>query len=176
MPTGGRRAFLGLAGALPLALASCGWHPLYADREAAPADARLREIRVEPIADRIGQRLELRLRNLMNPSGIKARQRYVLGTTLAVSRSALGIQSQGLASRAKLDVYATIVLAELRTGKTLLTDTIHVADGFDVSPDEYATIVAERDARRRAVAEISRDIVTQLTLYLQRQAGAPISG
>lgn len=176
MPIGRRRAFIGLAGALPLLLAGCGWHPLYADREAAPADARLRAIRVEPIAERIGQLLELRLRNLMNPTGIATRQRYVLRTTLAVSQSALGIQSQGLASQAKLDVYATIVLDELRTGKPLLTDTIHVADGFEVSPNEYATIVAKHDARRRAVDEISRDIVTRLTFYLQRQVGAPTSG
>lgn len=172
-----RRAFLLLAAALPMTVSGCGWHPLYADPQSGPADVRLRAVRVEPISERIGQHLELRLRNLMNPTGIRTRQRYVLRTTLAVSRQSLGIQSQGLTTRAKLDVYATFALAELRTGRTLLSNTVHVADGFDVSPDQYATVVAEDDARRRAVAELSREIVTRLTLYLQRHsAGATEPG
>jgi LPS-assembly lipoprotein len=171
-----RRLFLTLAAGLPLALGGCGWHPLYADRTAAPANAALRAIRVDPIAERIGQRLELALRSSLNPTGIATRQRYRLRTTLAVTRHDLGIQSQGLATRGQLDVYATYVLSDLASGKTLLTNTIHTADSFDTSSNEYATVVAEDDARNRAVREINREMVMRLTLYLQRHAAAAEPG
>ncbi len=37
---------LALAGMLPIALAGCGWTPLYADRETGPADEELRAVKV----------------------------------------------------------------------------------------------------------------------------------
>ncbi|HJU16146.1 MAG TPA: LPS assembly lipoprotein LptE [Stellaceae bacterium] len=168
----GRRAVLLLLAAAPLALSGCGWRPLYADPQSGPTDAALRAIRVAPIAERIGQRLELRLRDALNPTGIPAPQRYVLRTTLAIFRSDLGIQSQGLATRGKLDVYATFFLVDLPTGHVLLTNTAHSADGFDISANEYATIVAEDDARTRIVGELAQDIMTRLSLFLQRRTAA----
>lgn len=165
-----RRAVLVLLAGLPLA--GCGWHPLYADPESGRADAALRAIRVDPIAERIGQRLELKLRNALNPTGVPARQRYALRTTLAVIRSDLGVTSQGLATRGKLDVYATFSLADLATGKVLLTNTAHAADGFDIAGNQYANIVAEDDARTRVVAELAPEIVARLAFFLQRRAAA----
>lgn len=167
----GRRAVLLLLAGLPL-LSGCGWHPLYADTETGPADAALRAIRVEPIADRIGQRLELKLRDAFNPTGVPVRQRYALRTTLAVIRSNLGIQSQGLATRGKLDVYATFSLVELPTGHVLMTNTAHAADGFDIAGNQYANVVAEDDARTRVVDELAPEIVTRLALFLQRRAAS----
>jgi LPS-assembly lipoprotein len=167
-----RRAALVIVALLPLALAGCGWHPLYADPQTGPVDAALRAIRVEPIAERIGQRLELKLRDMLNPTGIPTPQRYVLRTSLAIFRSDLGVQSQGLATRGKLDVYATFSLADLASGRVLLVNTVHSADGFDILANQYANIVAEDDARTRIVGDLAREIVTRLNLFLQRRAAA----
>ncbi|MGH7040442.1 MAG: LPS assembly lipoprotein LptE [Stellaceae bacterium] len=166
----GRRAVLLLLAGLPLALTGCGWHPLYADAGSGPTEAALRAIRVEPIADRIGQRLELKLRDAFNPTGAPARQRYTLRTTLRVIRSDLGIQSQGLATRGKLDVYATFSLVELPSGHVLMTNTAHAADGFDIAGNQYANVVAEDDARTRLVDELAPEIALRLSLFLQRRA------
>jgi LPS-assembly lipoprotein len=167
-----RAALLALLAGLPLLLAGCGWRPLYADPETGPAAADLRAVRVEPIAERIGQRLETALRASLNPTGESTPSRYALRTTLAVYRQDLGLQSQGLSTRSKLDVYATIVLSNPATGEQLLNRTIHAANSFDIVPNEYATVVAEDDARSRTVAELDREIVTELTLFLQRRAAA----
>ena len=52
----------------------------------------------------------------------------------------------------------------------LLTST----EAFDIVANYYSNVVADEDSRRRAAEEIRRDIVTQLTLFLQRRAaGAP---
>jgi LPS-assembly lipoprotein len=156
-----------------LALGGCGFTPLYADFETRRADADLRAIRVAPSAERAGQRLELGLRNSFNPEGIPDPQRYVLSTILQTSRSDLGVQSTGIGTRGKLDATATFRLNELRNGAQLFVDTSQVVETFDIVANEYASLVAEEDARYRAVEELRRDMVTRLTLFLQRRAAEP---
>ncbi len=167
-----RRSALALFALFPLALSGCGWRPLYADPEIGPAAAELRAIHVEPIAERLGQHLEWKLRQALNPDGIPTSERFSLRTVLAVTRASLGIQSQGLATRGTLDVRARIMLLDLKTGKKLLTNTIHTENAFDVLANGYATEVAEEDADRRTAAELSRQIVTRLALFMERRKRA----
>jgi len=169
-----RRVFLrqGLGIALGLGLAvlgGCGWEPLYADRETGPADEELRAIRVAAISERIGQKLALALRQSLNPTGDPTPQRYLLRTTLSTSRQDIGVQTQGLGTRAKLDVFANFSLNDSTTGAQLLIGTSHVAESFDIEANEYSNVVAEDDARTRTVEDMRRDIVNRLTLFLQRR-------
>src|SRR5712692_10228223 len=115
-------------------LGGCGWAPLYADRETGPADEELRAIRVVPIPERIGQRLALALRDSLNPpgnpTGEATPQRYILRTTLQTVRSDLGVISQGLGTRARLDVYGKYSLGDIKTGAPLVSGSSHVAESF----------------------------------------------
>ena|ERR1700687_2027499 len=171
----GRRALLGRGLGIVLGLGlsvlgGCDWAPLYADRETGPANEEVRAIRVAPISERIGQKLALALRQSLNPEGEPTPQRYILRTTLSTSRQDLGVQTQGLGTRGKLDAFANFSLNDSTTGAQLLIGTSHVAESFDILANEYSNVVAEDDARTRAVEEMRRDIVTRLTLFLQRRA------
>jgi LPS-assembly lipoprotein len=168
-----RRALLFSALGGLLALGGCGWEPLYADPETGPADADLRAVAVSPIKERIGQRLELALRRSLNPDGVPVPSRYLLRTTLQIVRADLGLQTQGIGTRERLDVVANFALSEPKTGAVLLAGTSHVAESFDIGANEYADIVAEDDARTRSVEELRRDIVTRLTTFFQRRAASP---
>jgi LPS-assembly lipoprotein len=159
-----------LAAGAPLMTLGCGWEPLYGDIETGPVSVELRAIKVDPIPERIGQRLAIALRNSLNPTGEPTPTRYQLSTTLTTYLSNLGIQSQGLATLGQLDAYATYKLVELKTGSVLLTNTVHVANSFDLNPNQYSTIVGEDDVRNRCVTELDQEIVTRLTLFLQRRA------
>ena len=101
-----RRALVGWVIALPLLLDGCGWTPLYADAATGPADADLRAVRVAPISERIGQKLAIALRNSLNPAGEPTPQRYILSMTLQVLRLDLGVQTTGIGTRGRLEVYA----------------------------------------------------------------------
>ena len=158
---------LALAFGAPTVLSGCGWTPLYADMEAGPASDELRAIRVDPILERIGQRLEIALRNSLNPTGEPTPARYRLRTTLVTYLANLGIQSQGLATLGKLDVYVTYFLSDIQTGNNLLANAMHVANSFNLSPNQYSTVVGEDDAVVRSVAEIDQEMVTRLTLFFQ---------
>ncbi len=167
-----RRALPALAVSALMALSGCGWTPLYADPESGPAGAELRAIRVDPISERIGQRLEMALRNSLNPTGEPTRERYRLRTTLAVSLEDLGLQSQGTSVLGQLDVYATFVLADIKSGTALQTNTVHVQNSFALNPNQYSTVVAENDAGVRSVVELDQEIVARLTLFLERRLAA----
>jgi LPS-assembly lipoprotein len=153
----------------PLALSGCGWAPLYGEAVSGPASEELRAIHVDPISERIGQRLEIALRNSLNRTGEPTPERYRLQTTLSVSLSNLGIESQGLASLGKLDVYATYYLIDSKSRSTLLVNTVHVANSFNLNPNQYSTVVGEDDAAVRSVAELNQEIVTRLALFMERR-------
>jgi LPS-assembly lipoprotein len=160
-----------LATAIPLAsLSGCGWAPLYADRAAGPADAALAAIKIAPIPERVGQKLAFGLRQWLNPAGAPVPSRYLLRILLQTSRLDLGIIPLGLGTRARFDVVATYTLSEIATGTPLFTASSHSAESFDIVANYYSNVVAEEDARERAIEAIRRDIVTQLTLFLQRRA------
>jgi LPS-assembly lipoprotein len=159
---------------LPLSLAGCGWTPLYADGEAADVDPELRAIRVAPIAERVGQRLAMALRESLNPAGIQTPQRYLLRITLQVVRIDLGVQTQGLGTRGRVDIYATYYLTDTKTNAQVTADTIHLAESFDILANEYSNVVAEEDARVRAVEELRRDLISRLTVIMKyRKADQP---
>jgi LPS-assembly lipoprotein len=168
-----RRIFVAAAIAVALApLTGCGWAPLYADRAAEPADAELAAIKVAPIPERIGQSLALQLRQWLNPTGAPVPSRYLLRTLLQTTRLDLGILQLGLGTRARFDAVAGFTLVDIATGASLFSASSHAAESFDIAANFYANVVAEEDARERAVEEIRRDMVTQLTLFLQRRAAA----
>jgi LPS-assembly lipoprotein len=168
-----RRVLAALAFGLPLALSGCGWTPLYGEAASGPASADLRGIYVEPILQRIGQRLELALRASLNPTGEPTPERYRLRTTLATALTNLGIESQGLASLGKLDVFATYTLIDSKSQKILLVNTVHVANSFDLNPNQYSTVVGGDDAAVRSVAELDQEIVTRLALFFERRLPEP---
>ena len=167
-----RRALFAAAFGVPLALAGCGWTPLYADPETGPADAALRSVRVAPMSERFGQKLELALRDSLNPGGPPAPQRYVLNTTLTITRQDLGVSTQGQGTRGRLDATANYVLGDIVSGAQVFRGSSHAAESFDILANQYANVVAEDDARTRAVEELRRDILAQLTLFMQRRAAA----
>lgn len=150
-------------------LPGCGWTPLYVDAAAEPASEDLRAIQVDPIPERIGQRLEIALRNSLNPEGESTPARYRLRTTLATYLSNLGIQAQGLATLGKLDVYVTFYLTDIQSGAILLTNTVHAVNTFDLNPNQYSTIVGQDDAAVRSAVELDQEIVTRLNLFMQRR-------
>ncbi len=165
----GRRALLALTVAAALPLSGCGWERLYADPESGPAGAELRAIKVSPIPERIGQRLEMALRNSLNPTGEPTSYRYTLRTTLVYSLSNLGIQSQGTATLGQIDVSSRSTLNENSTGRDLLTIALHEQNSFELNPNQYSTVVGETDSQVRTVAELSQEIVRRLNLFMEQR-------
>jgi hypothetical protein len=162
---------LSLMAALSATASGCGWQRLYADPQSRAASADLRTIKVLPIPERMGQRMALALREALNPTGEPTPVRYTLRTALLFSLSSLGIQTQGTATLGKIDATATCFLVDNASGQNLTTFTSHDQNSFILNPNQYSTAVAEDDAQRRTAAELSQEIMLQLSLFMDRYAG-----
>jgi LPS-assembly lipoprotein len=168
-----RRFLIGIG--LPALAAGCGWQPLYANHETEPVNAQLRAIRVVPIMDRVGQRLEMALRNSLNPDNLPAQQTYALQVTMGTAMSDLGIQSQGLGTRGEVTISATYKLSEIASNKQVQTGTIRSNDSFDIQANGYSTVVAQDNAYTRCVEDVRREMIARLTLFLQDQKAVAAS-
>jgi LPS-assembly lipoprotein len=145
-------------------LSGCGFRPIYG--EAAKADERLNQVDIALIRDRSGQQLRNYLIDRMYLNGRPDRPEYDLSISLAEVQVDLGIQKDATATRSQITIAATYVLTSRAERKLLTTGSVRQLSSYNVLPSEYATLVAEQDARERTLRAIGDDIVLRLSLFL----------
>jgi LPS-assembly lipoprotein len=174
---------------LVAALAGCGFQPMHARPPAAGAEtgeskiaarpaarAELAAIAVAPIADSSGQMLRNELTFLFAARGESVAPRYGLDVTLTETISRFAVQVTGIATRANLRLDAHYVLRDLTSGEILLRGHTHASGSFDLLADEFATLIAARDAREQAVDRLARLIDLRLGAHFGGRAPATAAG
>jgi len=151
-----------------LALSGCGFRPLYGDPSPGSSAGQLAQIEVARIEDRIGQLLRNHLLTALNPHPDGQRPLYLLRTTLRESTSSLAVQKTAFATRANLKVLASFQLSSKSTGEELFSAERSITVSYNILDSEFATLAAEKDARKRAIRELSEDIRLQLGVYFSR--------
>ena len=146
-------------------LQGCGFRPLHGDHSTGGSSAEFALIKVEPIKDRIGQLLRNHLRTAFNPKPRTQNPRYLLKTRVSQSTASLAVRKSAFATRANLTVTANFHLLNAATAKPLFSATRSITVSYNILDSEYATLAAEKDARNRAVNELSEDIRIQLSVY-----------
>jgi LPS-assembly lipoprotein len=155
---------------LPLALAACGYRPLYGERgvdNVSVAD-ELALVRIEAIPDRIGQQMYNMLRERLNPYGKPGDPKYVLSVTLRETRDRLFLEKDETATRANLTLKADFVLRRVGDDEVIATGLSRAVSSYDIlgSGFEFASVVSQEDARVRGARMLSDDIRTRLALAL----------
>lgn len=160
---------------LTLAVAACGFQPLYGRNGANGVSARdeMAQVRIAPIQDRVGQQLHNFLRDRLNPKRQPVSPSYNLQVTLTEQIEELGIRKDETATRANLKVFADFVLRDARTRKTLFEGRSRSFNSYNILDSQFATLFSESDARTRALKEISNDIRNRLAVYFTRIAARP---
>lgn len=157
---------------LVLALSGCGFRPLYASAAQGTTDPRLAAIEVAQIPDRTGQRLTIALRDAFNPSGLSVDPRYRLFVSLASRRREVALRKDGTASRSEITVTANWRLMDLETQAVAFFGIARSGSSVDLVRNEYANLVAEEDARTRALEDIARDIQARCSMFLDGASAA----
>jgi hypothetical protein len=172
---------------LAMPLGACGFQPLYArNGDSGSVPEALMRVQVGSITDpapstlsgfRRGYEIEndrsrQLLRNFLSDdlatrSGSAPRE-YVLNIQLIEPRTNVAIDRSDTTLRYGYSVVAYFQLAEI-SGRNLLQGTSTSTTSFAVSQSEFATIANQRDARERAMQEISVDIRNQLAAYFFTQ-------
>ena len=54
-------------------------------------------------------------------------------------------------------------------GQNLLTISLHEQNSFELNSNQYSTVVGEKDAQIRTVAELNSEIVRRLNLFMEQR-------
>ena len=147
-------------------LGGCGFQPLYGKKFDAYAPVELAAIKVKPIRNRIGQQLHNHLLSLLNPDGRPKKLRYVLAATALENISSLSVQKNAFATRANLTLRVNYQLSPISGGETVLSGNETIIISYNILDSDFATLIAEKDARARAVRELAMAIRTHLAAQL----------
>jgi len=154
-----------------LLLGACGFQPLHAERGGQAAD--LAAIQVGQIPDRIGQQLRNHLLDILTPRGSPRKPRYFLSVKLTENIQELAIRKNAFATRANFQLIANYQLIDATTQLSVLVSGSQVVSGYNISQSEFANLIAEKDARAKAVREISQDIRARLGVYFLESSAPP---
>ena len=150
---------------LLVTLSACGFQPLYKKHTVE----NLPNIEVANIQNREGQALRNILIDNLYTEGRPPDARYVLHIERMKERTVkLGIRKDATATRTQLQLSLTMVLEDRETGETVLKRSLRAINSYNILDNQYATYVAEEDARKRAMTEISDAIAREITLYFSR--------
>lgn len=156
-------------------LGACGFRPIYGTNPGVGRDVadELAQVRIEPIADRVGQQLR---NNLVESFGIGAGNpptRYILKITLNESVQKLAVQRDQLATRANYQLQATYTLSD---GSGQLHRASHrVISSYNILSSDFSNLTAETEARTRAAREVGDAIRTSLSAYFSGRSGGQTS-
>lgn len=150
-----------------LVLAGCGFQPLYGSGSSSLFATEMRQIEISPIKDRIGQQLRNQLEQRITPKGRARINKYILKVTLSESRQDLAIKKSEIATRANLNFLASYIIIQKATGKTLTSGKSRMVTSYNILTETFATLIAENDARKRAVREMSVDITSKVAAYFK---------
>jgi len=163
-----RRAALLLAAAL-LTGAGCGFQPLYGGGARNPTVAELNRIQIGQIPEQVGQELRNHLIDRMSTAPTGTPALYYLSVEINQSQSALAIQFDDRITRYNLAMNAAFTLTELATGQVIYQNGARATGSYNVVDSDYATLVSEHDAEKRAAREISEEIVILISVFFSRR-------
>lgn len=153
-------------------LNGCGFRPLYASRDANGVGGAGREelakVRIDLIADRVGQQLRNELLDRFNPRGEATQALYRLGVTVQTRRIDTAIRRDETTRTVRLEVDALYGLVDLESANLAMSGVSRAATTYTVFTSEFATLSAENDARTRAVREIADDLTLRVGAFLAR--------
>jgi LPS-assembly lipoprotein len=152
--------FVALAG---LAVAGCGFTPLYGDG----AGSRLSRIAVTTQDDRLGYRVREQLEDALGRD-LGQMPLWRLETAVEQSRRPLGRRIDDTATRYELTVIGRWTLTPIGGGPPL-SGVETVTTTYAAADQPYAAIAAQQDGEERAASELARQIRLELLLALSGQ-------
>lgn len=142
---------------LPLALAACGFTPVYAP--GGSATALQNNLTVSEPDTRNGflitQRIEERLGRAADPE-------YRLALTVRSREESLAVDREGNITRYNILGEADYTLVEAGTGRVITSGRADNFTGYSAAGTTVATLAAQRDAQRRLMVLLADQVVTRV--------------
>lgn len=173
----------GLVLGAPLALAACGFHPLYGTGTTGPVRPELASIYVTLLPERNGQLLRQALQQRLEGTGSGTAKRYELSAGFVIVGEGIAIRPDGTSTRSRLIGNASWTLYALSPTRTAVTSgNARAVDGLSVVNAQYLAADLETEVASRRVADAVADQITQRLAaffdqaHAQARAQAPAKG
>jgi LPS-assembly lipoprotein len=154
---------------LPLVLAACGLHPMYAGGSRGAVAQGLAAIDVSPIEGKAGWLVRNALIDRLGAAdGKGSAARYRLDIRLDDKLEGLALLSDDTIGRERRTLRARYQLVDLSNGEIVLDASDGSDAGIDVVSSEYATIAAENTALENLSKDVADRIVTLVALQLRK--------
>jgi LPS-assembly lipoprotein len=154
----------GLVALMGLALAGCGFTPLYGE---AGVGSSLSRIAVTTQDDRLGYRVREQLEDALGRDGGQP-PLWRLETAIDQSRRPLGRRIDDTATRYELTVRGAWTLTPVNGGEAV-AGVETVTTTYAAADQPYAAIAAQQDGEERAAADLARQIRLDLMQALPDQ-------
>ena len=148
-------------------LTGCGFEPIYGAGANSVFETDMREIEISSIENRIGQQLRNELEQRITPRGRARISKYVLKVTISEGKQGLAVKKSEIATRANLTFRASYNITRKSNGETLTSGSSRMVTSYNILTKTFATLMAEKDARKRAVREISVDITSKVAAFFK---------
>ncbi len=164
-----RLHFILLAILLAASVGGCGFRPLYGNHATGSSRDDFLQIEIATIDDREGQLLRNELIRRLYAGGSRRVPAYRLETKLSESKAGLAVQKNAFATRSNLSMVATFALRDVLTGEVAYTSSSKVTVSYNILDSEFASLLAEKNARERGVRELSEDMRVRLGVFFDQE-------
>ena len=137
----------------PLALAACGFRPIYGRGSAA--EALNGKIALGSVDDRLSFEFYEQLENRLGRAEVPI---FQLDITLDLETKGLAITQDNAITRYNLTGVARFSLTRIETGEVVLQDNLRAFTAYSATASAYATFISERDAKRRIAVSLADQI------------------
>ena len=151
-----------------LALAGCGFTPLYATPGVAGG---LTHIQVVVPQGRVGYLLREDLEDQLGRAKGEA-PKYRLEMVFNQVRQAHGLTANATAQRYELDLTIDYTLINIATGKVAMTGAVTSDVSYDSTVQPYAGIAARQDTQDRLASDAAQKIEVQLAAWMATHAAS----
>ncbi len=163
--------------AFVLALGACGFEPLYVERHSdekwyykgqfdTSITQEMAKIKVEPIAERIGQLVRQDLLDSLTPKGAPDRPQYRLKITdVEKSVTEQAMRDDITATRERVEYKLKYALFDAASGEKLVEGDSLALLGYDIMANPYSTTFSQKKAQKDAAKIIANDIALRIGAY-----------
>lgn len=157
-----------------LALAGCGFSPLYGGDAGQSASARLDLVAVNNIPERPGQMLRMSLQTQLHTDGAPQTELYALNVSYSIAASDVGVLQDSATTRSRVVGTAIWSLAPIGDPQhPLITGTATALDAANIIDQQYFALDIENDTLNQHLADtVAAQITTQLAAWFRAHPNA----
>jgi LPS-assembly lipoprotein len=151
-------------------LAGCGYTPLYGSMgHGGKVSEAMRQVAVPTVASGlVGLDVRNELLDSMGVDGSPIAPAQRLEVTVTPTVSGLLVQPDAAVTRYNYTLVGNYRLVDTKTNAVLTEGQVYGQSAYNVVISEYATVVARRDAERRAAHNVSDELAMRMAIYFKQ--------